>query len=221
MKKLAFIGGLFVTALACVALGLLRSSMGWLMGGLALLCVAIYAYRLGVREKVKGLPSAGDRQDITLRNLSVAAWLIATADVVLFLLGWFVVRSIISGHAIDLDGVFQLLIFPAGIVFWWGLKWSEAAGTRKPQLLQALSDGFSWGGAFAVLGVLIGGVAAFRTVDAESGMSLDMGTLMRDLLKPATIVVLGGMASAFVLYWVNVALFQKLGSRDLALKAKS
>jgi len=49
--RLSFVAWLFIMAISCLILAVTNSSLGWLVGGIVLLFVAIYAARQFKKEK--------------------------------------------------------------------------------------------------------------------------------------------------------------------------
>jgi hypothetical protein len=64
--RISFVAWLFVSALACLLLAAIESSLGWLIGGIILVLVAVFAHRLLKRERDVG------RQGPSLRFAGLA-----------------------------------------------------------------------------------------------------------------------------------------------------
>lgn len=54
MESVVFIGWLFIMALALLGLGISDRSLGWFIGGLVTLFVAVYALRQSKKEMIQG-----------------------------------------------------------------------------------------------------------------------------------------------------------------------
>lgn len=76
--RLAFVAWLFIMAFSCLILAGTNSSLGWLVGGIALLSVAIYAMRQFKKEEET------ERQGVSIGFFGVAILIMIVAMLGLF-----------------------------------------------------------------------------------------------------------------------------------------